>query len=593
MESFSHFGRSWLARGPRQIKVLEGGTAWHEGPKDESRQADILERAFTEQPVDIRDYLAVVRVRKLTIVIVATLVVAVVLALSYRQTPLYRADARLLIKPISSDAFYVPIPNLETEAEFLASEPIAAAAREEMGTDHTPRDLLGGLDVQPIAETEVVIVSYTSKSPEFAQNAANAFATAYIDYKREQALQELRAAQATVQNRIDSAQDKLVQTEEELRRARRDGDAILIQSLDAERGSLIASIAVLQQRLQDLQPERSVQSGGGQVIEGASLPGSPASPNHVRTAFFGAFFGLLLGIGTAFLKDKLDDRFRSRKDLERSMGAPVLATVPRFNRAKMESSSLAVIEDPRSRASEAYRSLRTNVQFLAAQHGIRSLLITSPSPGEGKTVTCANLAVALAQAGKRVVIVSSDLRRPTIEQHFRVANDTGLSLWLIGGEPDPWDYLKRPPIPNLRVLPSGPVPPNPAELLASERFRFLASLLEENADIVLYDSPPTLGLADSVNIAARAAGTILIVDANETGRSQATHAREELERVGTRIVGTVLNSFDASGKAAYYYASYYQSGYTEPTPQNQSPVPPSGEQAVTREKRASPFSFRR
>jgi capsular exopolysaccharide synthesis family protein len=560
-----------------------------------------MEGTFSEQPLDLREYLAVIRARKVTIIVTLVFVIALALAATFRQTPLYRASARLLVKPISSDSFYIAPPNLETEAEVFASEPVAVVAQERLESDSSVGALLSGLDVEPITETEVLVVNYTSPDPEVASDVANAFAFAYIDYKQEQALRELQAAEDAVQKDIDRIRQRLSQTTTDLRQARRSGDRTLVQTLDGERGAQIARLGVMQQSLDDIQPERSVETGGGQVIEGASVPGSPFSPNYVRNASFGAFLGLLLGIGLAFLRDRLDDRFRSRKDLERALGAPVLATVPRFDRSKV--GSLAVVDSPQGAASEAYRTLRTNVQFLAAQHGTKSILITSPSPGEGKTITCANLGVALAQAGLRVIVVSADLRRPMIEQVLAIPNDTGLSLWLIGREPDPWDHLERPGIANLRALPSGPIPPNPAELLASERFRSLADLLEENSDVVLYDSPPTLGLADSVNIAARAQGTILVVDAGATGRSHAIHAKEELERVGTRIIGTVLNSLDLQGSPTYYYsASYYTTAAPPP------PVPPTatngtsadygepgveGVEAPTTKKKASPFTFRR
>jgi len=338
-----------------------------------------------------------------------------------------------------------------------------------------------------------------------------------------------------------------------------------------------------------------VSLGGGEVIESATLPSAPYSPNHLSNGLIGALFGLMLGIGAAFLRDRLDDRFRGRGDLERAVGAPVLATVAKFRVAR-NSYPLPVRVDPRGPASEAYRSLRANVQFLAASQGIRSFVVTSPGAGEGKTATSANLAVALAQAGVRVFLVSADLRRPVVERYFSLPKgSTGLSTWLAGqrDDDDLWRLVQDPGIPYLRVLACGPIPQNPPELLASPRLRALVSELEDNSDVVLYDSAPTLGLADTIVLASRVGGTLLVVDAGATGRSAAVHARQELERVGARIVGSVLNALDPSS-TTYYYPAYH-STYEPPLSgegngAGTSPPPPPP--PVSAEK-PSRFGFRR
>jgi succinoglycan biosynthesis transport protein ExoP len=465
----------------------------------------------------------------------------------------------LLIKPISSDFFYIPPPNLETESEIISSEPVAELVREEIA----PRGLGSGeLLVEPLTDTEVVVVGYVAPDPAFARDAANSFARNYIEYRRAQALSELRGAQRAVQNRVDSTRDKLVQVGEDLREARRRGDPSLAQALEAERGSLIARLGVLQQRYDDIQPERSVRTGGGQLLEPASTPSRPYSPNHLRSGLFGAFFAVLLGIGAAFFLERLDDRFRDRNDVQRVLRAPVLATIPRFRHPKKGLVDIIVRTGPGDIASEAYRTLVTNVQFTSAQRGCRSLLVTSARAGEGKTVTCANLAVTLAQTGHRVVLISADLRRPALEKYFNTNGRAGLSTWLAGEDQDLLALLVDPGIPNLRIIPSGPLPLDPAGLLNSPRLAHLISQLAPQCDYLLLDSPPTLGLADSVILSSSIDGTILIVDAKSSRRSHVVHALEELQRVGGPIIGSVFNNLVESSSAGYgyYYSAHDRAG---------------------------------
>jgi polysaccharide biosynthesis transport protein len=542
-----------------------------------------------EQPIDLREHLAILRARKWTVLAVVAVVVGIALAYSLRQTPLYSAEARVLVKPITSNEVYIPPPNLETEAEILASEPVAKLVREDLGVQQPASSLLGGVAVEAISETEVLVVNYTSADPEFARDAAESFAGSYVDYRRNVALEELVSAREALEKRVAATESELTEISRDIERARAANDNSLVQTLDIERSGLISRLGSLEERLDNVQPDQAVSLGGGEVIESASLPSAPSSPNHIRNGLVGLLFGILFGIGAAFLRDRLDDRLRGRGDIERTLDAPVLATVAKF-RIPKNTFELPVRINPRGPASEAYRTLRTNVQFIAAQRDLRSFVVTSPVPGEGKTVTCANLAVALAQAGSRVICVSADLRRPTLERYFSLGSSSdGLSTWLAGrgGEDELMSLIRNPGIPYLRVLTSGPIPPNPPELLASSRLMILVRALEANADVVLFDSAPTLSLADTVVLASRVVGTLLVIDAGSTRRSATIHARQELERVGARIIGSVLNSFDPSN-AAYYYPTYYTAYESQPLAE------PNGQPTVSpaQEKKRSRFGFR-
>jgi non-specific protein-tyrosine kinase len=211
---------------------------------------------------------------------------------------------------------------------------------------------------------------------------------------------------------------------------------------------------------------------------------------------------------------------------------------------------LVTLANPRSAVAEAYRTLRTNVQLSSIDEALRTLLVTSAGPDEGKSTTLANLGVAFAQAGHRTILVDSDLRRPSLHALFGIPNDRGLTTMLLQDDaPAP---LVETPIEGLRLLPSGPVPPNPSELLASRRLEGAIARLVGDADLVLFDSPPALAVSDAAVLSRRVDGVVLVVSAGRTRREHAARARQVLERAGARLLGVVLTNASAED-AVYSY----------------------------------------
>lgn len=544
---------------------------------------------------DLTDYLVVLKSRKWSIIGTTVLAVAVALGITFQQTPIYRATTKLLVQPLPSgpqsiSALQPVVPT--TEAEIVASEPIAEAVARELEVDETaavltePLEVVGLADTQSISGAQVLQVSYESSDASFAQEASNAFSANYIEHRAEQALALVETARRAIEGRLQEASQEVSDLTAQIDAARKGGDDALATTLELQRNATLTRLGVLQQRLDDIQPSAAVRSGGAQIIESAALPGSPASPDPVKNTGLALFAGLALGIGLAFLRERLDDRFRGKSDLERALSAPVLGSIPRFFE-RGEKRPIVTIAQPNSPAAESYRSLRTNMQFVTSTRAIKSLLVTSPAPGEGKTTVTANLGVALAQAGKRVILVSSDLRRPTLEEFFPNLgrNVEGLSTWLSSATAEPWDVLRDPGIPNLRVLPSGSSPPNPAELLSTARVSTLVRILEDNCDIVLFDSPPILAVADSAILASHVGGAILVVNAESTGRSASSHAKAQLDRVDGRLIGTVLNGFD-SGSSSYYYGRYGYYSSTTPADREGSEMVDSGRSRWRRSRKS-------
>lgn len=548
----------------------------------------------TAKPIDLREYLAILRTRKWTIILVAALVVGSALGFSYWQTPIYTGRARVLTQPVVSVVGEPETLDIATQAELLRSEPVAELVRDELRLDESPGQLLENLTVTAVATTRVLEVIYNSPSPEKARDLANSFSENYLEYRATQALEAVELAQRDVKRQIAETNRELSQVTGDIEAATADGNETLLPALESSRNILLARLGVLEQQLSDLRPDEDAIAAGD-VIEVAKLPAKPSSPNYVRNGVLAMILGAILGTAFAFVKERLDDRFRGRSDVEQAVSAPVLATIPRFKTGRKSApgpQDVVVEAEPRGVASEAFRSLRTNLQFIVNQRDLRSVVITSAGAAEGKTITTANLGVALAHAGSRVILVSADLRRPSLEKYLEVSNEAGLTSWLSSPDDDPLGIVHDPGIANLRVIPSGPVAPNPAELLSSRRLTNLIEVLEENCDLVLIDSPPVIAVADPVIIAGKTDAALLVIDAAKTHKSATVRAKQEIERSGGMLIGTVINAFEPSASPYYYYDSPYYYSYSQPYAKDAGDGDRAGRPADTPAAQKSRFSFR-
>jgi non-specific protein-tyrosine kinase len=263
----------------------------------------------------------------------------------------------------------------------------------------------------------------------------------------------------------------------------------------------------------------------------------------------------------AFLIEYLDDTVKSPDEVTQILGASALGAITRTPPVEKAADRLITAAHPKSHISEAYRVMRTNIQFAGVDKPLRTLVVTSANPTEGKTTTLANLGVVMAQAGKKVILVDSDLRRPMLHKIFEVSNSTGLTNLLLQDALSLDGSVADTKIENLRLIPSGPLPPNPSELLGSHRMKRLVETLRSEADVILFDSPPVLPVADAAILASSADGVVLVVDAGNTRRDMLARAGEMLSKVNANIVGAALNKLKAgrSGRYYYYYHYYYYS----------------------------------
>ncbi|PNU21220.1 hypothetical protein C2E25_02665 [Geothermobacter hydrogeniphilus] len=295
------------------------------------------------------------------------------------------------------------------------------------------------------------------------------------------------------------------------------------------------------------------------IVEKASTPNYPVAPNKPKNLLLGIIVGLMAGIGLAFFVEYLDNTVKYPEETEKALGLSVLGLVSLW-KDKGRNLEKVLLEQPRSTYAENYRALRTAVLLSSAEGAPGKILITSPGAAAGKTTTAANLAIALAQAGKKVVLLDGDMRRPRLHKVFGKSNKFGLSNYLAGGSGE--TLLQKGPVENLALITSGPIPPNPAELLSSNRMARLLDGLEKDFDVILCDSPPLLTVADARIVSRLFDGTMLVVRARQTTFEMAGKAVKSLADINAPILGMVINALELK-KSDYYYQYYYQSYYGE------------------------------
>lgn len=298
-------------------------------------------------------------------------------------------------------------------------------------------------------------------------------------------------------------------------------------------------------------------------IEEAVQPSSPVRPLPLRNGMLGAAVGLMLAFGIAFGIEYMDDTLRSPSDVERVLGLPVLGYIADMKQLK-EHSKLYVAAHPRAPVTEAFRTLRSNVEFSGEESPPRTILVTSSRPGEGKTTIASNLAAIYAQAGKRVILVDADLRRPSIHRALGLPNRLGLStLFRDSVKPDQvwkyWNAASR----GMYVITSGALPANPAELLGSEKMLHLMADLRQRADIIIFDGPPMM-LADAQLVSALMDGVILVLQPGKSPSDEARSTLEQLRRSGAKVLGTVFNRIPKNNNQQHYggYRYYSTSSYS-------------------------------
>jgi capsular exopolysaccharide synthesis family protein len=507
----------------------------------------------------LRSYAHLVRRRKWWVIALALAGLAVSLAISFTEPKQYAASAQVLVQPSSqanalgSTQQPITSTDVQTMLQLVTSAPVTSAVQRKLGSAPS-------VAAAEVAQTNVIAITAVARIPAQAAATANAYAKALVSYQQQVALNSLAQAEAQLRAQIRSIGKQIKQ----LRGTR--GTA-------SQQTALLNQQAVLSEQLTQMQVSSTGETSGLVLVTPAQAPTSPSSPKPTEDGLLGLAAGLILGLGAAFLRESLDDAVATKETAEEFGGATVLAAVPMVNSWKKRDKPLVVsLARPMSPAAEAYRSLRTSLQFARQERDLRTILVTSPAAAEGKTSTLSNLGAMFAQAGERVVLVSCDLRKPRLGQFFGIGEEPGLTTAILGERPVEELVQAVPGDDNLWMLGSGQMPPNPAELLNGRRIQEVVSTLRGLFDLVLIDSPPILPVTDAVVLAKDADATLLVVAAGQTSRGDLQRAAEKLAQVNAHVVGLVLNETTRQG-GGYGYGYGYGYGGTYVTDKSLLPVP--------------------
>ena len=466
--------------------------------------------------MELRDYLRVVRRRWVIILATTVVVVAAVAAYTFAATPMYASTVRMFVTTQQSDnasdtylGGQFSQQRVTSYADNAKSRALAGRVIHDLNLDMTPDELADSVSARVVPETVNLELTVTNASPAMAQALAQAYAEGMVD---------------------------------------------LVQELETPAGEKAAPIKAT-------------------IVDPATFPSSPVSPQPVRNLALAVLVGLLAGFGLAVLRDLLDTSVKSPEDLEFATSAPILGGISYD--ASTRQRPLVTSLEPNAPRVEAFRVLRTNLQFVEVDSDAKVFVVTSALPEEGKTTTSVNLAITLAQAGHRTLLVEGDLRRPKAASMLDLDNAVGVTTVLLG-RVSLEDAIQQHVDSELHVLSSGAIPPNPAELLQSNAMTDLLKRLREEYDMVVIDAPPQLPVTDAALLAAQADGALLVVRHGKTTRDQVAQSINRLEQVDATPVGVVMNMVPTGRKrSGYGYGYGYGDGYgydpQEPTgaPQRQ------------------------
>ncbi len=530
----------------------------------------------------LRHQLAVVRRRWPLVVLLAVLACGTATWLTSRQPPVYQATASVLLQPKTAEQLLAGATNsfsetgneAATEIEIMRSQVVRDAVRAKLGRN--PQ-----VSIEARGFTDVLDIRATSTVPATAAAEATTFAEVYVELRKTQRIEDVSKTGELIRGQITELDKRIDELEKPLReldsrlagaanpqaRAQLQGQRTAAEDVvRADRATLERRRSSYDDQLNQLQLLSGFGiSGGVQLVSKADVPTAPISASPLRNGALGLGGGLVVGLALAFLLDQLDDRLRRKDELEAAAGVPVLGLLPRVSRGRTRQGVVTLLS-PSSPTAEAYRTLRTSLQFMAINRPIRSLQVTSPTTGEGKTTVVTNLAASFAQAGQRVILIDCDLRRSKVHEHLGVSNERGFTSVLLD-ECSLADVITTvDDEPFLAIVPAGPVPPNPSELLTSARALSILETLRENCDILLLDSPPILPVTDALVVSRHVDATLMVARPKRSTRRQVARAHELLRQVGAPLVGTVLNGVVHDTGDGYGYGYGYTSYNPPPRP---------------------------
>lgn len=512
--------------------------------------------------VDTRTYLLLLWSHLWLLILAAILAGALAFGVSHFIAPTYAASTTLLIDeaPHTGSDDYNSLLASErlarTYAQLLTEQPILEATIERLELGYDAETLKEMVSARRVPDTQLIEIQVEGRDPQEVAAIANTLVEVFIE--QTEAIQSSRyaASKESLARQLQDMEEQIRRTTEQIEalgnsandRAERDRLETLLAQYRQTHAGLLESYEQI--RIAEAQAASNVIQ-----VKVATPPAEPISPNLILNTALGGLLGLMLGVVTVFAKEMLDDTVKSPDQVAQLLGLPTLGMIAEID---PKDGMLITVTKPRSVTAEAFRALRTNIQYAGVDRRIQLLLVTSPSPQDGKTTIAANLGAVLALNGRETIVVEADLHHPTLHSVFGVETGSGLSDLFV----KPLTYmdriLKSAGVPNLSILASGPLPPNPTELLDSDRARRILDQLTKQAEIIIIDSPPVLAVADASVLGPHVDGVLLVLRVGKTKLRLAQQAIKQLEQVGARVVGVVLTGIKTRSA---HYSSYYYYGY--------------------------------
>lgn len=525
--------------------------------------------------LDIKSYLRILW-RWLWLIFLCAIVAGVAAYLFSRfSTPIYQASATLLIDEAKSGpANYQDILTAERKARTYAEMMTRASTLHQVAlrlnlTPETIEHDVTNVSVTPLRDTQLMKVQIEAISPSLAALVADTLPQVFIQEIHEVQGERFAESKSNLQAELDELAGaiELLQVEiNEIGEARTPQQEIELARLRAALSQKQGDYARQVTELQDLRLTEAQSTDSIVVVETATLPDAPIRPRVLVNTLLATIVGVMLALGIIFLIEYLDDRLKSPRDLQLLLQLPLLGAISRFQvngaRNKKEVGGLIAALEPRNPISESYRTIRTNLQFASIDRPLRTVVVTSAVPGEGKTTTASNLAIVMAQAGFTVALVDADLRKPSLHQVFGISMSPGLVDNLLTDDKEGIRFSPERKAPRLQLMPAGRRAPNPSELLGSQRMKRLLEQLREAVDIVILDTPPVLAVADAQVLAGQADGVILVASFGTT-RAAVFQAYEALMQVDAPLLGVVYNRLERSASGDYYYYQDHYYGGTQ------------------------------
>jgi len=519
---------------------------------------------------DLKSFLGVIWRRKwlliLTVVIITSAAVGATLIFSTKQ---YQSTTELLQRRSDLDKIflgtsffnetYIPERDMQTAAELVMAPQVTSEVDAQLSDRLNGKSVSSMVSAKAVWEADILRITATAPDPQLAADIANAFATTYIDWRRE-------VDQDVLQQALEPIEAEVLSTPEDQKNT--------------------TSYQILKDRLETLKLIKTLQTGNLEIVKPATAPSSPSSPRPLRTGVLSLFTSVLLGVGLIFIVEMFDNSIRSTDEITESLEKPILTIVP--NLPSSNNGSLATLSNPSSVYSESFRLLKTNLGFIDPDKETKSIMVSSSGPNEGKTTTIANLAITMARGGQRVIVLEADFRRPSLHNKMGLDNKFGLTN-VISGNCSLREVLQMIEAKDLVITrnekvsenekvdernltgmdgakpiycaTTGPLPPNPGEIASSEKLGAIIAEASEYADIVLVDAPPLGVVGDAASIAPKIDGIVLVISMSNTSKKSLKTLQNFIKTVPCNILGLVVNSHKSRRLNGDGYVYYDKEGY--------------------------------